>query len=46
MDDAHPIWGINAHLITQYPVAGFLSIQTIPLFWNLHAGFSNDPVIK
>jgi hypothetical protein len=46
MDDACPIRGINAHLITQDPVAGSLSRQTIPLFWNLNTGFSKDPVIK
>ena len=30
MDDASPIWGINAHLATQDPVAGFLSRRAIP----------------
>jgi hypothetical protein len=39
MDDAYPIGGINAHLVTQDPVAELLSRQRIPQFWNLNTGF-------
>lgn len=37
MDDAYPIWSIKDHLITQDPVTGSLSRQTIPHHdsWNI-----------